>query len=92
MSSTNLQVWWVLLAPAVTAQAPGPSAPPRSDFQSWNELDISARLAPVLDVTWDSKVRFSTGLENPAAYIFGADFNFRLSNGEIGPSQTVAAL
>lgn len=42
-----------------------------------NELDISARLSSILDVTWVSQVRLSAELVNPALYYTGLDFNFR---------------
>jgi len=52
----------------------GQSAATRlSDFQSWDELDVSARLAKTLDVSWVLQGRFSTQFANPATYLSGAE-------------------
>jgi len=43
------------------------------NFQSWDELDVSARLAENVDVSWISQGRFSTQVANPATYLSGAE-------------------
>lgn len=73
-------------APIATRAAPVPSSQ-ETDFQSWDELDLLARLSSYLDVTWIGRGRFSTDLPNPAVYIFGTDWNFSASKYlEITPS------
>lgn len=49
-----------------------------SDFQSWDELDVSARVAENVDVSWVSQGRFSTNFSNPATYLTGADIKIRV--------------
>lgn len=49
-----------------------------SDFQSWDELDISARVAPHLDLTWVSQGRFSTQYPSPATYLSGLELRFKV--------------
>jgi len=52
----------------------GQSAATRSsDFQSWDELDVSGRLAKTVDVSWISQGRFSTQFANPATYLSGVE-------------------
>lgn len=46
-----------------------------SDFQGWDELDISAKLVKDADVSWVSQGRFSTQFPNPATYLSGVDLN-----------------
>jgi len=58
----------------ISLSASGQSAATRlSDFQSWDELDVSARLAMNMDVSWISQGRFSTQFANPATYLSGAE-------------------
>jgi len=58
----------------VSLPAHGQSASTRlSDFQSWDELDVSARLSKSVDVSWISQGRFSTQFANPATYLSGAE-------------------
>jgi hypothetical protein len=58
----------------ISLSASGQSAATRlSDFQSWDELDVSARLAKNVDVSWISEGRFSTQFGNPATYFSGAE-------------------
>lgn len=44
-----------------------------ADFQSWDELDVSARLARDVDLCWVSQGRFSAEFSNPATYLSGVD-------------------
>ncbi len=58
----------------VTIAAVGQNSPPRlSDFQSWDELDISARVTDNVDVSWISQGRFSADYANPATALTGAE-------------------
>jgi hypothetical protein len=63
---------------AAHGQKPAPTPAPLSDFQSWNELDISARLSHYLDATWVSQGRFSTQYPNPATYLSGLELRFKV--------------
>ncbi len=45
------------------------------DLQSWDELDVSARLLPQLDATWVSQTRFSQAAPNPSVFASGLDLN-----------------
>jgi hypothetical protein len=51
-----------------------------SDFQSWDEVDVSARLSRNLDLSWVSQGRLSTGYPNPATYLTGADLKVGLGH------------
>lgn len=80
----KFQLWVVLVCFAATALSITgqiPPAPPieRTDFQSWDEVDVLTRLRPQLDVTWVARVRLSEELPNPAHVTFGTDWNFGLS-------------
>jgi hypothetical protein len=67
-----------LMMVPVVAGAGNPA--PAADIQSWNELDVSTRINPWLDMTWSSQMRFSTRQENPATYSNGLDLNFRVGD------------
>lgn len=62
----------------IAGQAPPTPSFQNTDFQSWDELDVLTRLSPYLDVTWIARVRFSAELPNPAVYVFGTDWDFRI--------------
>jgi hypothetical protein len=64
----------------VTARAADRSVVPAADLQGWNELDVSARVSPRLDVTWSSQVRLSAPRENPTTYSSGLDFSVRVGD------------
>ena len=75
----------VLLLAGIPAS--GQSSAPLSDFQSWNEVDVSARVAQHLDAQWVSQGRFSTGYPNPATYLSGVDLKIGVgSHLEVTPS------
>jgi hypothetical protein len=58
----------------ISLPASGQSATARlADFQSWDELDVSARLAKSVDVSWISEGRFSAQFANPATDFSGAE-------------------
>jgi hypothetical protein len=63
---------------AVTAQFPGAPKLLRADLQSWNELDISAKVTPTVDVTWNSQARLSTEVANPTVCATGIDIDVGL--------------
>ena len=68
------------------------SATPLADFQSWDEVDVSARAARILDIAWVTQGRFSSGYPNPAAYLSGLDFKLSAgSHFELTPSYYYAA-
>jgi Protein of unknown function (DUF2490) len=68
------------------------SATPLSDFQSWDEVDVSARASRILDIAWVTQGRFSSGYPNPAAYLSGLDFKLNAgSHFEFTPSYYYAA-
>lgn len=69
----------LLFAATAAVGASGVATFPASDFQDWNELDISASVTDAFDVTLVSKMRLSSEIENPARYAFGSDFKFRVS-------------
>lgn len=50
------------------------------DVQSWNEMDIQARISPILDITLSSQVRLSAEQTNPATYSNGVDLNIKASD------------
>jgi len=50
-----------------------------TDVQAWNEVDVSARIAPRVDATWVSTVRYSRSSSRPVVYASGVDANIRLS-------------
>ena len=81
-----------LLATApVPANAQG-SATPLSDFQSWDEVDVSVRATRILDIAWVTQGRFSSAYPNPAAYLSGVDFKLSAgSHFEFTPSYYFAA-
>jgi hypothetical protein len=66
-----------IAAASIQAQAASLASSSRAtpDFQSWDEVDISARLRADIDVTWVSLTRFSAQLPNPAVYASGVDVN-----------------
>lgn len=66
----------LLLRISVSAQAQTTSFP--ADFQSWNELEVSANFRPDFDVRWISQVRLSTHYPNPTAYRTGIEASFDL--------------
>ncbi len=58
-----------------------------SDFQSWDEVDFSARLAKNLDASWVSQGRLSTTYPNPETYLSGIDLKVGIGRHlEITPS------
>lgn len=58
-----------------------------SDFQSWNEVDVSARLAKSVDTSWVSQGRLSTEYPNPETYLSGIDLKLAIGRYlEITPS------
>lgn len=58
----------------ISPPASGQSATARlADFQSWDELDVSARLAKSVDVSWISEGRFSAQFANPTTDFSGAE-------------------
>ena len=81
----------LLAAVPVPANAQG-SATPLSDFQNWDEVDVSVRAARILDIAWVTQGRFSSGYPNPAAYLSGVDFKLSAgSHFEFTPSYYYAA-
>jgi hypothetical protein len=69
-----------LLAMATPTMAIAKQAAPRAEFQTWDELDVSARINPRFDITLSSQTRFSTGQENPATSSNGVDLNIRVGD------------
>jgi hypothetical protein len=45
------------------------------DSQSWDELDVSAKLTNTLDLSCVSQAGFSAGFPNPATYLSGVDLS-----------------
>lgn len=66
---------WPLMA---HGQKPDPLPASLSDFQSWDELDVSARLTHYLETAWVSQGRLSSEYPNPATYLSGLDFKFNV--------------
>ena len=65
---------WVLGCVLVSATIPAHAQSEiLSDFQSWDELEVSARLSSNVDFSWVSQGRFSAGYSNPATYLTGGD-------------------
>ncbi len=58
---------WLVMA-GTAAKSPAASTHPQipTDFQVWNELDVSTALADHVDATWVTQTRLSTELRNPA--------------------------
>jgi len=80
--ATSLFILIACLAQAeVTVQASSLTSPStRVDFQEWNELDVSAKLAERIDLTWVSRERIGDDLKNPSTfYSTGVDVNFAAS-------------
>jgi hypothetical protein len=67
------------MPPALAAQAQSAASLRRTDFQSWDEVDVMTRLTSNLDVTWIARIRLSADLPNPAHYVFGTDWNFSVA-------------
>src|SRR5579864_4522480 len=58
-----------------------------SDFQSWDEVDVSARLSKNVDTSWVSQGRLSTEYPNPETYLSGIDLKLGIGRHlEITPS------
>ena len=58
-----------------------------SDFQSWDEVDVSARLSKNVDTSWVSQGRLSTEYPNPETYLSGIDLKLGIGRHlEIAPS------
>ena len=58
-----------------------------SDFQVWNEIDVSARLGSHSDLSWVNQGRFSTQYPNPQTYLTGVDWKIAMGRGfEFTPS------
>jgi hypothetical protein len=53
---------------------------PSPDVQGWNELDVSARINSLLDMTVSSQMRLSAQARNPATYSNGVDLNIRAAD------------
>jgi hypothetical protein len=71
-----------LVQAEATAQASNvTSSSTRTDFQDWNELDVSAKLAEEIDLTWVSRERIGDNLKQPSTYYStGVDVNIAVSN------------
>ena len=54
-----------------------PSTDRQSDSQSWPEIDVTWQLTPQLGATWESVLRTSSELQNPAAEISGLDLSWK---------------
>jgi hypothetical protein len=81
--ATSLSILMGCLAQAqISEQASAAtSSSMRADFQDCNELDLSAKLAERIDMTWVSKERIGDDLRNPSThYSTGIDVNVAASN------------
>ena len=94
----GLLFWLAAISPPTVAQQ-APAAAIDTDFQSWDEVDSHTRITHDLDVTWIARVRLSKELPNPAHYVFGTDWNFRVGQHLVltpsyyyGTSQTAAGI
>jgi len=77
----------ILCATPLNIHAQASRAYDRTDFQSWDELDLLSRFSRRLYVTWIMRTRFSVELPNPAISTFETDWNFDLSRSlALGPS------
>ena len=57
------------------------------DLQSWDELDVSARVNKTVDFAWVSQGRFSIQYPNPQAFLTGGDLKIGLGHYfEVTPS------
>ena len=96
-SKIRLRIWatcscFGLISVALAAQTTARMPFQGADFQSWDELDVLTRVTSNMDVTWIARGRFSSELSNPAHYLLGADWNFRLrKNLVITPSYYYSA-
>lgn len=69
-----------VVASAASGQNTRKSASVEADFQSWDELDVSAKVIKNVDASWVSQGRFSTQFPNPETYLSGADLNVSMGS------------
>jgi hypothetical protein len=69
------------------AQVSSSAGFPPTDFQSWDQLNASTRVTSNLDAILIARGRFSVNIPNPASYMFGTEWDFRVGNHlVIGPA------